>query len=88
MGYSHACFPPPTPEERDALVFSVEQVTLELCMRFATDALEETYFSWDKNKFSRASEHNLVRAKNQYRLFMMLESSREERRELVHRIFP
>jgi Ser/Thr protein kinase RdoA (MazF antagonist) len=54
-----------TPDETAMLAIGVETIALELAARFAADALEETYFGWDRTRFSRASEHNLARAVGQ-----------------------
>ncbi|HEY5666122.1 MAG TPA: phosphotransferase [Gammaproteobacteria bacterium] len=43
-------------------------ITVELAARFAADALNESYFSWDPDRFGGASEHNLTRASSQLKL--------------------
>lgn len=47
----------------------VKAITLCLSMRYLADTLNESYFSFDKNRFSRSAAHNLVRAKAMFNLF-------------------
>lgn len=42
---------------------AVKLITLELSLRFLIDAHEQTYFAWDKDKYSSAREHNLARCR-------------------------
>ena len=48
-----------------SIVPGVETIALELAARFATDALEESYFGWDKKRFTRSAHHNIARAQGQ-----------------------
>jgi Ser/Thr protein kinase RdoA (MazF antagonist) len=43
-------------------------IACELAIRFATDALEEVYFGWDRARFAARGEHNLRRARGQWAL--------------------
>ena len=54
-----------TDEERAALPAATLTIALELSARFAADALIESYFGWDSNRFRSASEHNQLRATGQ-----------------------
>jgi len=49
-------------EETDALTDGLMQICLELACRFATDALNESYFGWDPTRYPGRGEHNLARA--------------------------
>ena len=40
-------------------------MALELAVRFAADALRESYFGWDAERFESCGHHNLVRARGQ-----------------------
>jgi Ser/Thr protein kinase RdoA (MazF antagonist) len=52
--------------EHAALIpHALVQIALELASRFAQDALVEQYFAWDKTKYKCASEHHILRARNQ-----------------------
>jgi Ser/Thr protein kinase RdoA (MazF antagonist) len=55
--------------ERISLATAIERVTLELCARYVTDALEECYFGWDDSSFPGRGEHNAVRAFGQWRFY-------------------
>ena len=43
-------------------------IAVELALRFLSDALEERYFSFDPAKHASRGEHNLARARGQWRL--------------------
>jgi len=65
--------------ETDSLVDATERITLELCARFATDMLEESYFAWDPSAHASAADHNALRAQRQLDLFEAAVACREER---------
>ncbi len=69
--------------EREALVDATERLALELASRYATDALEESYFAWDRARFPRAAEHNLIRAEGQLSLFEAARCCRDERAAIL-----
>lgn len=58
----------PTRAEREAIPRATALIAVELAARFATDALQESYFAWDRSRFASAAEHNLVRARAQLAL--------------------
>ncbi len=82
-GYTGALERPLLAEERRALVHGVEWISLELSARFAADALNESYFLWDRARFQRAGEHNLQRARGQWSLFRSALATREQRAALL-----
>jgi Ser/Thr protein kinase RdoA (MazF antagonist) len=43
-------------------------IAIELAARFAADALNESYFSWDRQRYASASAHNQARAEAQLKL--------------------
>ena len=43
-------------------------ISTELAMRFAADALNESYFGWNAERFPSRGDHNLVRAQGQANL--------------------
>lgn len=69
--------------EVDSLGLATERITLELCTRFATDMLEESYFGWDEARFETPAEHNSVRARAQLDLFEVAFRCRAERAEIL-----
>jgi Ser/Thr protein kinase RdoA (MazF antagonist) len=68
-----------SPDERASLADAVERVSLELCSRFAADALNESHFAWDRASFASAAEHNLYRARGQLALHHQARETRDER---------
>jgi aminoglycoside phosphotransferase (APT) family kinase protein len=68
---------------RRGLLLGVEWVSLELAARFAADALFESYFGWDANRFAGRGEHNLVRARGQWSLHTALVATRDARARLI-----
>ena len=65
--------------EMESLVDATERITLELCARFATDMLEESYFAWDSAVHGSAADHNAVRADRQLLLFEAAVACRDDR---------
>ncbi len=72
-----------TGDELASLAEGVERVSLELCARFAADALNESYFEWNRRDFESCGQHNLVRACGQLSLHRQLLETREERRRFL-----
>ena len=57
-----------TKDEWQAIPRFTERIALELAARFARDTLSENYFGWDKVRFQRSGEHQLLRAQGQLQL--------------------
>ena len=70
-------------EEMGSLVYALERITVELCARFAADALNERHFSWDAKRFPSAAEHNLYRARGQLALHQQARETRDERARFI-----
>ena len=77
-GYVRAAASWLTAAELAALPAAAEHIALELSMRFAADALNDNYFGWDPTRFASRSEHNLVRACNQWGLAQSAAAARPE----------
>jgi Ser/Thr protein kinase RdoA (MazF antagonist) len=71
------------PAERASLVHGLERIALELAARFAADALHESYFGWDPDRFASGGHHNLVRARGQLSLYRQVRATREERARIL-----
>lgn len=56
------------PHEWLAIPNAALTIAIELAARFAADALNESYFSWDPKRFTSASRHNQTRASSQLAL--------------------
>jgi hypothetical protein len=61
----------------------VEWISLELAGRFASDALDESYFGWNSQRYSGRGEHNLVRARGQLALHEAFAATRIEREAIL-----
>ena len=72
-----------TEAERSALLGGVEWISLELASRFAADALFESYFGWDPQRFPSRGEHNLVRGRGQLALHEAFVATRAERASIL-----
>ncbi len=70
-------------EELRSLAHGLEWIALELAARFAADALNESYFAWDPERFVSHGEHNLARARGQLSLAHQAQTTRSEREGLV-----
>lgn len=64
-GYATAAPELLEPETIDGIVPAIAHICLELAARFLADALNESYFAWDPERFSSAADHQLARASNQ-----------------------
>ena len=60
--------PPLSDMERANLVPGIERICLELSARFCADAVQRCYFKEDRSRFPEPGEHNLHRARGQFRL--------------------
>jgi len=85
-GFLEGLGEPLSEAERDSLVLGPERITLELCARFITDALEESYFAWDESSFPSRGDHNAARAANQLRLCDAMQETRDEREAILRRL--
>ena len=51
--------------EWSAIVHATQTILVELAARFCADALNESYFGWNPERFSSRTEHNQARAAGQ-----------------------
>ena len=86
-GYAQLAAGFTTPEERAALVAGMETLCLELSARFCADALDDSYFGWDADRFPSRSAHNLVRARGQFALATSVRKRRATLEKVVQRAF-
>ncbi|MBO5937744.1 MAG: aminoglycoside phosphotransferase family protein [Clostridia bacterium] len=81
-GFLSACAKALTMAEVENLAFSAKLMTLECGTRFLTDYLDgDVYFK------TSYPEHNLVRARNQFRLVSEIEKHLDEMQEIVMNIY-
>jgi Ser/Thr protein kinase RdoA (MazF antagonist) len=76
---------PTTLEERRAILLGLEWIALELAARFATDALVEAYFGWDRARWPDRGTHNLARARAQWALHVDAVRTRSARETALAR---
>jgi Ser/Thr protein kinase RdoA (MazF antagonist) len=70
-------------DERCACLYGVEWISLELAVRFAADALLESYFGWAPERYPGRGEHNLARARGQWALHQTVCATRRERARIL-----
>jgi hypothetical protein len=81
QGYSDALLSLLTGEERDLLALAGKLVAFEVGIRFLTDYLQgDIYFK------TRYSQHNLDRARNQFRLVRSMQKQESEMKAIIKRI--
>lgn len=83
QGYLTGIRQVPTEAECRGIIWGVDWIGLELAVRFAADALLETYFGWDRDAYATRGEHNLARAREQFRGHQAAVSTRAERAAIV-----
>jgi Ser/Thr protein kinase RdoA (MazF antagonist) len=66
-----------TPPEWSAIADAALTITVELAARFCTDALAESYFGWDRQRYGSASDHNQARTRCQLSLAASIRVERE-----------
>ncbi|TPV95255.1 MAG: aminoglycoside phosphotransferase family protein [Myxococcales bacterium FL481] len=82
-GWRGHAMSPLTAAQLDELLLAPEWIALELSLRFAADALNETYFGWDASRYATAGEHNFARARSQVRSSRSMRRSRHERARIM-----
>lgn len=70
-------------DEKESLVFGTALISLELAARFCADALRESYFGWNAEKYPDRSTHNLVRATGQFNLHRSVRAQEAEIRTVL-----
>ncbi len=71
------------PEETGALVDGLFTICVELSARFCGDALEESYFGWNDQKYKTRGDHNLVRARGQWSLAKSVRANKDALEQIV-----
>lgn len=77
-----------TASEAADFVDATATIALELAARFCRDALEESYFGWDRSRFGRAGEHHLARTQAQLALHRRILDRADAARGIVAAAFP
>ena len=87
QGYAERAAGMLTADEWQCFVGATRTILVELAARFCTDALNESYFGWDRSKYSSASEHNQVRSRGQLTVYESLTANAKEAEAIVARAF-
>lgn len=74
-------------EEWRAFLPATRTIMVELAARFATDALNESYFGWNSEQFPDPSTHNQVRAAGQLELEKSLCANYAAAEEMLEQAF-
>lgn len=51
---------------------AAQVIAIELGIRFLIDTVEDSYFDWDEDRFKTRRDHNVARAKGQWRIYEAL----------------
>ena len=86
-GYGAAARGMLSADEVRAIVPATLEIHLELALRFAVDALEESYFGWDAERYASRGAHNLARGQGQLAAARSLASQIEAAEQAVARAF-
>jgi Ser/Thr protein kinase RdoA (MazF antagonist) len=86
-GYAEVTAEFVTEAEWRAFIPATRTIMVELAARFATDALNESYFGWNSEIFPDRSTHNQVRATGQLVLHRSLRDQFEAAQQLVEQAF-
>ena len=68
LGKSHS-------DQYDKIKQATRGITLELCLRFIIDTVENCYFHWNSAKYKSRTEHNVQRALEAWHFSQTLESA-------------
>jgi len=74
-------------EEWRSIADATHIIYLELSARFCADALNESFFSWDPNKFESHSLHNQIRARGQLNALKSLVAQSDDANKILNAIF-
>ncbi|MEN8260426.1 MAG: phosphotransferase [Pseudomonadota bacterium] len=85
-GYHHATGELVTREEWDALTTGVARICLELSCRFFADALNESYFGWNPERYPTRGEHNLARGRAMQMLYLDVTRNLRAAERLIEKI--
>jgi Ser/Thr protein kinase RdoA (MazF antagonist) len=76
-----------TLDEHKAIVPATLTIMVELAARFCADALQDSYFGWDPERFPSRSEHNRVRAAGQLAAYRESRRLSDELEGIVDSVF-
>jgi len=87
QGYGEVARPLWSKDEVQHLLPGYQTIILELAARFLADALNESYFGYDRSRFPAAGEHNLLRGEGQWNLYLDAKGNKHALAKVVDRSF-
>ena len=75
-----------TAEEKNNLISGVERICLELSARFCADAIQNTYFKENRSLFPEIGQHNLQRARTQFKLAQSVNAQKSQAEKIIRTI--
>ena len=75
------------PIEKESLVGGIERICLELSARFCSDAINNSYFKENREKYPQKGGHNLIRAQSQYNLARSAKEHRSTCTQIIHQSY-
>ncbi len=87
QGYAAGAQDALSQEELEGIVPGTETIIIELAARFCADALLESYFGWNPERFKTRGEHNERRARAQLELARSLIAQRDDAKAIVTQAF-
>ena len=73
--------------EKESLVAGIERICLELSARFCADAINNSYFKENREKFPEIGRHNLIRAQSQFQLARSALAQRSACEQIIQKAF-
>ena len=73
--------------EKESLVGGVERICLELSARFCSDAINNSYFKENRERYPKIGMHNLIRAQSQYTLAMSAKENRSICTQIINQSY-
>lgn len=87
QGYAEVALGWIDPAEWSAIVGATHTILVELASRFCADALNESYFGWNPERFASRTEHNQVRAAGQLTVAESLVAQQAELEAIIAAAF-
>lgn len=73
--------------EKNSLVGGIERICLELSARFCADAINNSYFKENREKYPELGRHNLIRAQSQFNLARSARAQRSTCEHIIQTAF-
>lgn len=87
QGYAEVAYDWIQSAEWSAIVDATHTILVELAARFCADALNESYFGWNPERFASRTEHNQVRAAGQLTVAQSLVAQQRQLEAIIAAAF-